>query len=72
VLASWSIRESWPLGPRGVSVSRRRWGRWADGRLTTVLAFAIQGGTIVLIDVFRNPARFHQLKLAVIEDTRRQ
>jgi RNA polymerase sigma-70 factor (ECF subfamily) len=39
-----------------------------NGRLTTVLAFTIAGGKIVGIDVFRDPARFHELKLALIGD----
>jgi len=39
-----------------------------NGRLSTVLTFRIVGGKIVEINVFTNPVRFHELKLALIGD----
>jgi RNA polymerase sigma-70 factor (ECF subfamily) len=41
-----------------------------NGRLTTALAFEIGDGKIVQIDVFRDPARFHELGLALIGERR--
>jgi hypothetical protein len=38
-----------------------------NGRLMTVLAFAITGEKIAEIEVFRDPARFHELELAFLE-----
>jgi RNA polymerase sigma-70 factor (ECF subfamily) len=36
-----------------------------NGRLTTALAFEIEGEKIVRIDVFRDPARLHELELSL-------
>ena len=38
------------------------------GRLATALGFKLAGGKIVEIQVFADPARLHQIDLAVLPD----